>query len=93
MAYSRKSYAETNFITKKFVNAPEGEAIYGISRNRFIELAKRAEAFYKVRNSALVNTEIFERYLERYRENPVPLPKHYVDKEKILRSQKQLKDK
>ena len=33
MAYSRKSYSESNFITKKFVNATEGQAIYCIKQN------------------------------------------------------------
>ena len=42
MAYSRKSYAQTNFITKKYVNAAEGQAIYGISRSRIMEMAKVA---------------------------------------------------
>lgn len=86
--YSRKSYAETNFITKKYVNASEGQAIYGISRSHFMEMAKVAGAIYKVGNSALVNTEIFERYLEQFREPPVPLPKHIVDKAKMMRIQK-----
>ena len=88
MAYSRKSYVQTNFITKKYVNATEGQAIYGISRSHFMEMAKEAGATYKVGNSALVNIEIFEQYLERFRENPVPLPKHIVDKTKMLRSKK-----
>lgn len=80
MAYSKKSYAQSNFVTRKYVNATEGEAMYAIGRTRFMTLAKEANAIYKVGNSALVNTEIFERYLEKFRENPVPLPKHYVDK-------------
>ena len=41
MAYSRKSYAQTNFITKKYVNATEGQAIYGISRSHFMEMAHK----------------------------------------------------
>lgn len=88
MAYSRKSYAQTNFITKKYVNAAEGQAIYGISRSRIMEMAKSAGAIYKVGNSALINTEIFELYLEQFRENPVPLPKHIVDKSKMLHTKK-----
>ena len=88
MAYSRKSYSETNYITKRYVNSAEGQAIYGISRSRFMEMAKEAGAIYKVGNSALVNTEVFERFLEQFRENPVPLPKHFVDKAKIIESQK-----
>lgn len=39
-------------------------------------LAKDAGALYKVGNSALINTEIFEKYLEQFKEQPVSLPKH-----------------
>lgn len=50
---------------------------------RFMTLAKEAGAIYKVGASALVNTEIFEEYLEQYHETPVPLPKHVWDLKKI----------
>lgn len=39
-------------------------------------LAGEAGAIYKVGNSALVNTELFEQYLEQFREPSRPLPKH-----------------
>ena len=61
---------------KKFVNATEGSIIYGISKTHLMVLAKDAGALYKVGNSALINTEIFEKYLEQFKEQPVPLPKH-----------------
>jgi len=48
-------------------------------------MAKSAGAIYKVGKSALVNTEIFETYLEQYREPSVPLPKHFVDKAKMMK--------
>ena len=59
-----------------------------VARTLYMEMAKVAGAVYKVGNSALVNTEIFERYLERFREPAVPLPKHIVDKEKMMGSKK-----
>ena len=46
-------------------------------------MAKKAGAVYKVGNTALINTEIFEAYLEQFKENPVPLPKYIVDKTKL----------
>lgn len=76
MAYSYKSYLNTKEVQKKYVNAAEGQAVYGISRTHIMEMAKEAGAVYKVGNSALINTEIFDTYLEQFRENPVPLPKH-----------------
>ncbi len=83
MGYSYKTYSDTKEVMKKYVNAAEGEAVYGISRSHIIELAREAGAVYKVGMSALINTEAFEGYLERFRENPVPLPKYIVDKSKM----------
>lgn len=83
MGYSYKTYSDTNDIMKKYVNAAEGEAVYGISRSHIMELARAAGAIYKVGMSALINTEIFEEYLEQFRENPIPLPKYIVDKSRI----------
>lgn len=83
MGYSYKTYSNTKDVLKKYVNAAEGEAVYGISRSHFMEMARMAGAVYKVGNSVLVNTELFDSYLEQFRENPVPLPKHIVDKNKM----------
>ena len=35
---------------------------------------------YKVGNSALINTDIFEMYLEKFKEPTRPLPKHIWNK-------------
>lgn len=83
MGYSYKSYSDTKQVLKKYVNAAEGEAVYGISRSHIIELAREAGSVYKVGMSALINTEVFESYLEQFRENPVPLPKYIMDKSKM----------
>ena len=64
---------------KKYVNATEGAIIYGISKSRIMVLASEAGAVYKVGNSALINTDIFEMYLEKFKE-PTPLPKHIWNK-------------
>lgn len=80
MSYSYKSYSETVGIMKKYVNAEEGSVIYGIGRTRFIAMTELANATYKVGNAKLVNTEIFETYLEQYREPSRPLPKHIWNK-------------
>lgn len=83
MAYSYKSYSDTKETMKRYVNAAEGAIIYSIGRTRFMAMAKEAGAIYKIGKSALVNTELFEEYLERYRENPVSLPKHVWNKKKV----------
>ena len=65
MSYSYKCYSDTKGIMKKYVNAVEGAAIYGLGKTRIMSLAKEAGAVYKVGNSALINTEQFESNLER----------------------------
>ena len=76
MGYSYKTYSETKDVMKKYVNATEGAIIYSLGKTRFMALAKEAGAVYKVGNSALVNTEIFEDYLEQFHEPAQMLPKH-----------------
>lgn len=68
MGYSYKCYSDTKDFMKKYVNAEEGAIIYGISKSRIIVVAREAGAVYKVGKSALINTQLFEEYLERFRE-------------------------
>lgn len=82
MSYSYKIYSDTKDFMKKYVNATEGSIIYSIGKTRFMTIAREASAIYKIGNSALVNTEIFEEYMEKFREIPVPLPKHIYKKER-----------
>ena len=76
MGYSYKTYSDTKEVMKKYVNAAEGAVIYSLGKTRLMALAGEAGAIYKVGNSALVNTEVFESYLEQYHESARPLPKH-----------------
>ena len=69
MSYSYKCYSDTKDFMKKFVNSEEGAIIYGISKSRIIVIAREAGAVYKVGNSALINTELFEKYLERFKKH------------------------
>mgnify|MGYP000109643637 CR=1 FL=1 len=80
MSYSYKCYSDTKDFMKKFVNA----IIYGISKSRIIVIAREAGAVYKVGNSALINTELFEKYLERFREPARELPEHTWNKLKEM---------
>ena len=76
MGYSYKTYSETKDVMKKYVNATEVAIIYSLGKTRFMALAKEAGAVYKVGNSALVNTETFEEYLEQFHGSAQMLPKH-----------------
>lgn len=52
---------------KKYVRYKEGAARYSMGLHTFQELAKEANALYRVRNIVLVNTQIFEEFLETFR--------------------------
>ena len=68
MGYARRDVDETKKYAKKFVRYPEGAEKYSIGLTKFQELAKEAKAVYKVDKIALVNCEIFEKFLETFRE-------------------------
>lgn len=56
-----------NQIKKKFMSYKEASELYGIGLTRMQEYAKKAGATYKIGNKVLVNTEIFDVYIEQYR--------------------------
>ena len=66
MGYTRKDVERTK-NSKKFVRYQEGAEKYSIGLTKFQELAKEANAIYKVDKIVLVNCEIFEQYLETFR--------------------------
>jgi len=52
---------------KKFVRYKEGAKLYSMSQSKFEDIAKDAGAVYKLNKLVLVNTVIFEEYLETFR--------------------------
>lgn len=68
MGYKRKDVEETKQFTKKFVRYKEGAEKYSLGLSKFQSLAKEAKAVYKIDSIALVNCEIFEKYLETFRD-------------------------
>lgn len=54
-------------IRKKFVTYKEASVLYSIGLTKVQEYAKNAGATYKIGNKVLVNTDIFEAYIEQYR--------------------------
>lgn len=52
---------------KKYVRYKEGAEMYSIGLIKFQELAKQADAIYKIDKLVLVNCDIFEQYLESFR--------------------------
>ena len=51
---------------KKFIRYAEGEALYLLGIHTFQEIAKEANAVYKVKRCVLVNTEKVDEYLENF---------------------------
>ena len=64
-------------IIKKFAKIGEASIIYSIGRHRFIELARAAGATYKINEgtggAVLINLEIFDNYMEQFRQPVRPL--------------------
>ena len=52
---------------KKFVRYREGAELYSMGLTKFQELAKDANACYKVNQLVLVNLEVLDEYLESFR--------------------------
>lgn len=58
---------KVNDKEKKFVRYKEGADMYGMSLRKFQDVAKDAEALYKVGKMVLVKVEVIDRYLETFK--------------------------
>ena len=58
---------KVNDKEKKFVRYKEGADMYGMSLRKFQDVAKDAEALYKVGKMVLVKVEVMDRYLETFK--------------------------
>ncbi len=67
MAEQKKQNLVDSKIRKRFVTYKEAVELYSIGLTKVQEYAKIAGATYKMGNKVLVNTDIFEAYLEQYR--------------------------
>lgn len=67
MSKPRVKYDFSQRMKKRFVRYEEGAELYSMSVTKFSALAKKAEAVYKIDRLVLVNCDVIERYLERYR--------------------------
>lgn len=68
MAHQRAKVEETALYAKKFVRYEEGAKKYSMGLSKFQAMAREAKATYKVDKLVLVNCELFEKYLETFRE-------------------------
>lgn len=53
--------------SKTYVRYDEGAERYSMCKHTFMKLAADAHAIYKINRLTLVNTQIFEQYLETFR--------------------------
>lgn len=68
MGYQRQTVEQTKKHAKKFLRYKEGAEKYSLGLTKFQALAKEAKAVYKVDGIVLVNCDIFEDFLESFRE-------------------------
>ena len=68
MGYRRTDVEDTALYAKKFVRYEEGAKKYSMGLSKFQSLAREATATYKVDKLVLVNCDLFEKYLETFRE-------------------------
>ncbi len=64
---SQAEKVKSQMVSKKFIRLKEGAALYSVGINTFQSLAKEANAIYKVGKMVLVNTEILDEYLEKFK--------------------------
>lgn len=67
MGYSKSNVLTTKAKSRKFVRYKEGAEMYGMRQSKFERMARDAKATYKLDKLVLVNTELFEKYLETFR--------------------------
>lgn len=67
MGYSRAEAKATKQKVKKFVRYKEGAEMYSMCQSKFERMAREVKATYKLNKLVLVNTELFEKYLETFR--------------------------
>ena len=58
---------QSNVNKNEFIRYDEGAKRYSMCKNTFMKLAQEAHAVYKINRLTLVNTRVFEEYLESFR--------------------------
>lgn len=55
-------------LRRKFLRYQQAEIVYSLSHKKLMELGNAAGAIYRMDGIVLINREIFDDYLERFRE-------------------------
>ena len=62
---------EAKKLRRKFLRYKEAEIVYSIQHKKLLELADQAGALYRIDGYVLINRDIFDEYLERFRQEPI----------------------
>ncbi|MCR4746201.1 MAG: hypothetical protein K5894_13355 [Lachnospiraceae bacterium] len=66
---SRKEIREeSKKLRNKFLRYKEAEIVYSIQHKKLLELADDAGALYRIDGYVLINRDIFDAYLEQFRQ-------------------------
>ena len=55
-------------LRRKFLRYQQAKIVYSLSHKKLMELANAAGAIYRMDGIVLINRDIFDKYLERFRE-------------------------
>ena len=55
-------------LRRQYLRYKEAELVYSIQHKKLLELAGKAGAIYRIDGTVLINRDIFEEYLEQFRE-------------------------
>ena len=53
---------------RKYLRYKDAEIVYSITHKKLLELAGKAGAIYRIDGYVLINRDIFDEYLEQFRE-------------------------
>lgn len=56
--------SDTTTDKKVYLRPKDGPLRYGMSRPKFVEIAKKAGAYYKIDSVVLIRKDTFDRFLE-----------------------------
>ena len=54
-------------LRREYIRYQQAELIYSLSHKKLLELASDAGAIFRIDSTFLINREIFDAYLERFR--------------------------
>ena len=55
-------------LRRQFLRYQEAELVYSMTHRKLLEIAGKAGAIYRIDNTVLINRDIFNEYLEQFRE-------------------------